>query len=134
MPSWREAFAAWLVNLEQDFTTGEIIIAERAYEAGRDCGRTELTQTDSWTQALYIGPIEQFKGRTADVAVFTDFVRAQFHTGELWETHSRLNFPVEHWEAYEDFQCACHERDGSYTCAYCKRFGYYGHCETPESD
>ena len=29
-------------------------------------------------------------------------------------------------------KCECHERDGSYTCDYCKSQGYYGHMENKE--
>jgi hypothetical protein len=30
----------------------------------------------------------------------------------------------------DQVNCECHERDGSFTCSYCKQFGYYGHMET----
>lgn len=50
---------------------------------------------------MYIGPEEQFKGRLALCVVDHGVVGANFNEGEYWETHSRLNFPPEHWKFEE---------------------------------
>jgi len=132
--SWKEAFESWCCRRGIP-TDDEKFLAEQAYGAGRDCGLAEAKPiADHWSHALYIGDIDQFKGRTANVVAYEHHVMAQFDTGAQWETHSRLNFPMEDWEVYDESQCDCHERDSSFTCSYCKRFGYYGHLEKPESD
>jgi len=48
--------------------------------------------------ATYIGPEEQFKGRTAHVIRHNGVVRAQFDKGKVWETHSRLVFDATDWD------------------------------------
>ena len=65
-------------------------------------GAKELeTSFDKRSHGSYVGPEEQFQGRQANLVVYDTHVMAQFDTGELWETHSRLNFPIEHWEIDE---------------------------------
>lgn len=54
--------------------------------------------TDAGYSGIYIGPEKQFEGRSANLVVYSTHVMAQFDSGKLWETHSRLNFPIEYWE------------------------------------
>ena len=100
----------------------------------------------------YIGEEEQFRGRRAHLVIEgspsgQQIARAQFDEGKQWETHSRINFPAEDWAIEEpDFEdetqfdqrdCHCHERDSSFVCSYCYKFGYRGHLqqdELPETD
>jgi hypothetical protein len=54
-------------------------------------------------QGTYIGPEEQFKGRTALLTFQTfgrdnNIVTAQFNEGKQWETHSQLHFEESDWE------------------------------------
>lgn len=54
--------------------------------------------SDPRYRGIYIGLEKQFEGRSAHLVVYSTLVMAQFNTGKLWETHSRLNFPIEDWE------------------------------------
>ena len=48
--------------------------------------------------ATYIGPEEQFKGRTAHVFRHNGIVNAQFDEGKVWERYSRLMFDATDWD------------------------------------
>jgi len=79
---------------------------EEGVHGGCDCGRLKpgITKPIIQTGGTYIGPEHQFKGRHANLVIYpyTDVVMAQFDTGKVWETHSRLNFPKEHWHLDEE--------------------------------
>lgn len=50
-------------------------------------------------RGIYVGAEEQFKGRKANLCEPSPgIVMAQFDKGKLWETHSRLMFPIGEWE------------------------------------
>ena len=46
---------------------------------------------------VYVGDEQQFRGRRALLKVDGDVVSAQFHQGEVWETHSWLIFHLCEW-------------------------------------
>ena len=47
--------------------------------------------------------------------------------GNLWAHHG---YTITRKSAKKKRKCECHERDGSYTCQYCKdEYGLYGHME-----
>ena len=83
----------------------------------------------------YIGPEEQFKGRRANLGVYGDIVRAQFDEGKLWETHSRINFPIQDWDIEEDnwerSYCNC---SSTFVCFHCLHLGQMQQHDKPETD
>jgi hypothetical protein len=50
-------------------------------------------------RGIYVGAEQQFQGREANLfETSPGIVMAQFDKGKLWETHSRLMFPLGEWE------------------------------------